>query len=149
MELELRKKKKIFLDAKRKKEPTPPTARKNNYPILLERRKEGGKEGLVFLFSGYGVWLSKGVLIRKYIKIIKNWTFTSIIIIQTMNFLLWLVCLEILYKKRINREWKVGEKQKKRADFSFNCLSFVYAESKKCLNFTYITKCIPRTVPII
>lgn len=111
------KEKKIFLDAKRKKEPTPPTARKNNYPILLERRKEGGKEGLVFLFSCYGVWLSKGVLIRKYIKIIKNWTFTSIIIIiliiiQTMNFLLWLVCLEILYKKRINRVksgWKAKE----------------------------------------
>lgn len=106
------RKKKFSWMRKEKRNPPPTTARKNNYPILLERRKEGGKEGLVFLFSGYGVWLSKGVLIRKYIKIIKNWTFTSIIIIQTMNFLLWLVCLEILYKKRINgvkSGWKAKE----------------------------------------
>lgn len=112
------RKKKFSWMRKEKRNPPPTTARKNNYPILLERRKEGGREGLVFLFSGYGVWLSKGVLIRKYIKIIKNWTFTSIIIIliliiiQTMNFLLWLVCLEILYKKRINgvkSGWKAKE----------------------------------------
>ena len=45
IQLKMKMKKKIFLDAKRKKEPTPPTARKNNYPILLERRKEGGREG--------------------------------------------------------------------------------------------------------